>query len=385
MNDNNWKNNFASFDGKIWLNAASEGPLPLNAAHALEESVGWKSKPYLLDNAKFASVPLELKQSLGKLIGVKARDVILANSASYGLHLLANGLPWRKNDEIILMANDFPTDILPWLALEKQGVNVRQISARHQVIEPEDLAANISSKTKLFCISHVHTFTGVTVDVEGLAKICQQKNIIFVLNCSQSVGTMPIDLSRLAVDAVVSAGYKWLCGPYGTGFCWIRPELRDKLTLNQAYWVSLCSQEDLKSEGPLTLRDLKSARSARKFDVFGTANFFNFVPWRAAIDFWLEIGIENVQAYHQTLIDRLIQGLGSQYELISPREGNRRSSIVVISHRDKTKNQRIFDGLVARGIYPAFWKNNIRISAHVYNTAQEIDRLLTLLKDKKYE
>jgi len=374
---NNYRKDFAAFDEKIWLNAASEGPLPLIAAGALQEAVQWKSKPYQLDIPKFISVPKGLKESIGLLIGVSPRDVILGNSASYGLHILANGISWQEGDEIVLMQNDFPTDILPWLALEQKGVVVRQIKARAKVLQPDELLENITEKTRLFCISHVHTFTGAVLDVERFAEICKEKGISFVLNLSQSAGTMPVDLSKISVDAAVCAGYKWLCGPYGTGFCWIKPELRDQLTLNQAYWSAMLSEEDLKKEDTLTLKDLKTAR---KYDVFGTANFFNFVPFKAAIDYLLEIGLENIKAYHDQLIDRLIAGLNTdQYDLISPKEGKGRSSLVVLSHKDKDKNEQIFNDLKDQGIYTALWKGNLRIAPHVYNTQEEISKVLEAL------
>ena len=375
---NHCKKDFVSFGKHVWLNAASEGPLPRVAAAALQEAIEWKSRPYELTNEKFIQVPKGLKESIGLFIGVNPRDVILGNSASYGLHLLANGFPWQRGDEILLMQNDFPTDILPWLALEQKGVKVLQIKPNEKVLTPDELLANITEKTKLFCISQVHTFTGITVDVEQFAKICKAKGIIFVLNISQSAGTMPIHIARTSVDAVVAAGYKWLCGPYGTGFAWIKPELRDQLQLNQAYWIPLSTEEDLKNEGPLALRTLKTAR---KFDVFATANFFNFVPFKASIDYWLALGMENVQAYNQSLIDHMIQGLqGKPYQLISPQAGKTRSNLVVISHHDRTKNESIFRNLLSQGIYTAFWKGNIRIAPHVYNTIHDLTTLLTYLK-----
>jgi cysteine desulfurase / selenocysteine lyase len=373
----NYKEDFASFEGKIWLNAASEGPLPLAAAESLQQCVEWKSKPYRLDIPKFNSVPKELKKSIGRLIGVKDKDVILSNSASYGLHILSNGISWREGDEILLMQNDFPSDILPWLALERKGVKVIQIPPEEKILYPNELLENITVNTRLFCISHVHTFTGFTLEIEKFAEICKDRGIIFVLNLSQSVGTRPVDISSFPVDAVVCAGYKWLCGPYATGFCWIKPELRNELHLNQAYWGSLLSAEELTREGPLTLKDLKTAR---KYDVFCPANFFNFVPFKTAIDYWLEVGVDNVHAYHNELIDKLVNWLnGRHYDLISPKEGRLRSSLVVLSHKNKDRNKKIFKDLTGQGIYAALWKGNLRIAPHIYNTEEEIEQLVQAL------
>jgi selenocysteine lyase/cysteine desulfurase len=373
-----FRNNFASFGGNVWLNAAGQGPLPLKAARALEEALEWKTKPYLLDHSKFVAVPRELKESIGRLIGVPPQDVILADSASYGLHILADGISWDRGDEILLMRNDFPTDILPWLALEQRGVVARQVKPREKVLQPDEVLENVTAKTRLFCVSHVHTFTGIVLDVKRFAEICKDKGVIFVLNLSQSAGTMPIDISEIFVDAVVSAGYKWLCGPYGTGFCWINPRLRARLQLNRNYWSAALSREELNSEGALAYRDIKTAR---KYDVFGTAGFFNFVPFKAAVDYWLEAGLDNVKACHDTLIDHFIAGLNAgPYDLISPREGRWRSSLVVVSHKNREKNERIFHSLKDQGIHTALWKGNIRLAPHVYNTVEEMDRTLQALR-----
>lgn len=365
---------FQSFDQNIWLNAASEGPLPIIADQALQEVIVWKSKPYLLTLSRFVETQVKLKIAIAKLLNVQAEDVILANSASYGIHLLANGLPWSSGDEILLMQNDFPTDILPWLALKRNGIDVKQVKADNHILTPNEVEQNITSKTKLVCLPHVHTFSGRMLDVTSIAEICRKNGIIFVLNIAQSLGTMPIDLEQIKADAVVGAGYKWLCGPYGTGICWMKKEIREQLTINLAYWSALMKEEDLLHEDILQLSDQKTSR---KYDVFGTANFFNFIPLTASINFLMDLGLENVHDHHQKLADVLINGLDrSKYELISLESGLNRSSLIVFAHKLKERNAQIVAELKALGIYVALWKNRIRVSSHIYNSQQDIERLL---------
>jgi cysteine desulfurase/selenocysteine lyase len=373
-----FKKDFLDFEGKIWLNAASEGPLPKVSIAALEESIVWKAKPYLLDNLKFATIPRSLKESIAKLIHVDSKDVILGNSASYGIHILANGFPWEKDDEIIVMQNDFPTDIVPWLALEKRGVKVIQVKPKGIVLEPEDFLENITEKTRLVCVPHVHTFSGYVLQIDKIAQICRKKNIVCVVNISQSAGSMPVDVSSWNVDAVVCAGYKWLLGPYGTGFLWMTQNLRERLEYNQAYWISVCSDEDLANEDALKLHDVKTSR---KFDIFATANFFNFVPFRASIDYLTNlVGLSDVFIYNQELIDIFINHLNrDQFNLISPDKGTRRSSLIFISHKDPNRNKAIFKHLTDSHIHTAFWKGNIRISPHLYNTEEDMLKLCSVL------
>ena len=177
-----YSNDFGPFEGRVWLNTASEGPLPRVAVEALNEAVEWKVKPFYLTNRRFQETPLQLKSAIGKLLNVPPQDVILGNSATYGIHLLANGIPFKSGDEILLLQNDFPSDILPWLALKDKGVIVRQVPSKSFVLQPDELKAHITAATKLVCLPHVHTFSGHILDIEAMGEICRSKNIIFVVN-----------------------------------------------------------------------------------------------------------------------------------------------------------------------------------------------------------
>lgn len=371
---NDYTNDFSISNGHAWLNAASEGPIPKIAVQALQEAVVWKSSPHLLSIPKFQQVPIELKQSLAQLLNVNHEDIILGNSATYGLHLLANGLTFNNGDEIILMQNDFPTNILPWLSLEKKGIVVRQLKPQGYVLTADEIMKAITPSTKAVCLSYIHTFSGHALDVEAIGKLTQEYGILFIVNLSQAAGAFPVNLARLPIDAVVGAGYKWLLGPYGTGYCWMKKEIREKLNYPQNYWISLMNESDLSHEGPLVLRE---NNLSRRYDVFGTANFFNFVPWKASIDYLLSIGIDQIQAHNQTLVEKLRCELVREgYQLISPKEKNKQSNIVVFSHQDALRNASLAQGLKEKGVHLALWKNKLRASPHIYNQMSDIDRLM---------
>ncbi|MCA9403571.1 MAG: aminotransferase class V-fold PLP-dependent enzyme [Candidatus Omnitrophica bacterium] len=376
---NSYARDFHDFEDVIWLNAASEGPLPNAAKEALAEAVAWKRAVHQLDIPKFIRVPQELRQSIGSLMNVDPAEVILGNSASYGLHLLADGLPWQSGDDVLLMENDFPTDILPWLALEDRGVTVRQVKPAGWVLTAEEIAQNITPRTRVVCLSHVHTFSGHMIDAPAVAAVCRQHGILFVLNVVQSLGNRPVDVAALGADAVVAVGYKWLCGPYGTGFCWIRPEVRRQLSLNRAYWSGYLTAEELQVEGPLARKHIDSARG---LDMFGTANFFNFVPLQAALQYWLSITPHAVQQHNSGLVNALVDGLDpAKYRLISPVEPDHRTNLVVLSLTDASGNAGLHRALQAEKIYTASWKGRIRVTPHVYNDKAQISRVLTILNE----
>jgi len=357
-----------------WLNVASEGPLPKKANAALQEAIEWKSAVHLLTVPKFQQVPLELKKTIAALLHVDRDDVILGNSATYGLHLLANGLEFKAKDEIICLQNDFPTDILPWLSLVQKGVIVHQLKAQNHVLTPQEIEKAINPRTRLVCLPLIHSFTGFKQDIGAIGKLCRSRGILCVVNLSQAAGAFEIDLSQWEVDAAVCAGYKWLLGPYGTGFCWIKKETREQLNYPQNYWISLMDETSLTSEGPISLKD---DHAARRYDVFGTANFFNFVPWQASINYLLELGLDNIDKHNRILVDKIVDGLDKdRFELISPCPKIERTNIVVFSYKDASQNSHLFEYLKEKGFYLALWKNKLRVSPHIYNTMQEMKGLL---------
>jgi selenocysteine lyase/cysteine desulfurase len=369
---------FGPFDGRLWLNCAHQGPLPRVAAKEAEEAIAWKRAPYHLTTERFSGVPQRLKQALGRLINAPAEEIILGNSASYGLHLLANGIRWQAGDEVLLLKDDFPSDILPWLIPGESGVRTRFIEPRNYVPQVDELLANITPATRVFCTTLVHSFSGYAVDVQALGDVCRAHGIRFVLNASQALGTRPFSVAELPVDAVVSVGFKWMCGPYGTGFCWLRPELRESLRRTQAYWLSMQTADDLGGEqGAPALRDDLGARA---FDVFGTANFFNFKPWTASVEYLLEQGVENVAEHNDQLVSEFIAGLDrSRYQILSPLAGPQRSTLILITHQQAVRNQEIFERLRQQYIYVALRRGRLRISPHLHLTNEDMTRALQAL------
>lgn len=369
---------FGPFDGRVWLNCAHQAPLPGVAAAAARAAVGWKVQPWELTTDRFTGVPARLRTALARLIGADEGEVILANSASHGLHLLANGIDWRDGDEVLCMRGDFPSDILPWLGLERRGVRVRQLEPSSTVLSAAEVAAAITPRTRLLCTTWVHSFSGHAIDLDAVGTVCRQRGILFVANASQAIGARPVDVATAPVDALVCAGWKWLLGPYATGFCWIRRDLLDSLDYNQTYWLSMLTSDDLGRE---TL-DLALATDigARRYDVFGTANFFNFAPFAASIEYLLEIGIDAVRDHDDALVDRLIAGLPrGGFDLLSPEVGPRRSTLVFLSAKERARNREIHARLAAAGIHVAFRAGSLRIAPHIYNSPDDIDRALAVL------
>jgi cysteine desulfurase/selenocysteine lyase len=368
---------FGPFGGRVWLDCAHQGPLPRAAAEAVRRAVEWKVSPYEMPDSEFADAPDRLKRASGRLINAPAEEIVLGNSTSYGIHLLANGIPWNDGDRVLLVESGFPASILPWLGLAKRGARVEFVRPPGVVAWAEEVEARLTPRTRLFCASWVNSFSGGAIDLEAIGRVCEERGVLFVVNGSQAVGARAVDVRAAPIDALVSCGFKWLCGPYGTGFCWMRPELLASLQYNQIYWLAMQRGRSLNQMREYRLRD---DLGSYQYDVFCPASFLNVLPWIASLEYLLSKEIHRVEAYDQQLVSRLVQGLDPvKYRVLSPDSGPARSTLVLLTHRERSRNEELYTLLGERGIDVSLREGNLRVSPHLYNTGEEIDALLSEL------
>ncbi len=370
-------NDFGPFHDKSWINASSIGAMPRLAYEAAQEAIKWNTRPYKISETVFADVPKNLKTALGQLIGAPSEEIILGNSATYGIHLWANGIPLKKGDEVLLVKGDFPASILSWIYLRTHGITITEIDPKQGFLQPEDLTDSINDKTRVLCATWVDSFTGYKFDAKAIGDICQENNVMYLLNVTQGLGAIPFDVSKVPVDGITCTGYKWLCGPYATGFAWMKLEHINNLKYNQAYWIPMQGDRDLdKIRDYQILTNIGSA----KYDVFGTANLFNFVPWTESVNLFLRHGINAIAKHNTQLVDQFISGLDpKKYEIQSPTEGPERSAIILVSHKEPERNKAIFELLREAKVFISFREGLLRFSPHLYNTPEDITKALNVL------
>jgi cysteine desulfurase / selenocysteine lyase len=363
---------------RIWLNAAHQGPLPRVAVAEARDALQWKIAPHRISDDAFLELPRRLRTLLARLVGASPDEIILGNSASHGLNVLANGLRWSRGDEVLVLANDFPATVFSWFIAERRGARIRQLQLHPPQLTAERLSAELAPRTRVVCLSWVHSLTGHVLDLAALGHVCAQAGVLFVVNATQGLGNRPLNVGALPLAALTSSGFKWLCGPYATGFSWIRPDVLEQLEPIQSYWLALPDDAglDLNDEGEHRPR---THLGARGYDVFGTANFLNFMPWAAALEYLLEQGIDQIAAHDAALVRRIVESLPRGINLISPGTEEERSAIVVMSHADRSRNPQTLRALAEAGVDVALRGGNIRISPHLYNTTDEIDGVLTVL------
>lgn len=373
---------FGPFDGRMWFNTAHQGPLPRSAVSAAARAAELKAAPHRIADDDFSSIPERLRALLAELVGGEPDHIALGNSTSHGLHLIANGLSWTDGDEVLVVAGDYPATVLPWRRLGRHGVHTVELHPAADLLTAEELTAAITSRTRVLAVTWVDSFTGRTLDLDALGLACRSAGVRLVVNASQALGARPLDVARTPVDAVVCCGYKWLCGPYGTGFTWLHPGLLDRLRPQQAYWLAMQAGRGLDHMRDTTLRDDLGVRA---FDVFCPANFFDTLPWIASVQLLLGAGPDAVAEWDQQLVDQLIAGLDAdRYRLVSPRSGPSRSTLVVLNAADGDTEQ-LHGRLRDVGIDGAYREGNLRLSIHLFNTPDQIDAVSEALAQAPHD
>ncbi|MFZ0036731.1 MAG: aminotransferase class V-fold PLP-dependent enzyme, partial [Candidatus Acidiferrales bacterium] len=210
---------FAEFDDVTYLDAATQGPLPLASAQAAKEALEWKKLPYRIPSGTYFDLPDRARASIAKIIHAETDDVALTSGASAGFTAVATGIDWKKGDEVIVARGEFPAHFATWLPYEKSGkLTVKVIAPAERFITADDYVLAINSRTRLVSASLVRFDNGARLEAKRVADACHAVGALLLLDASQCAGALPIDVVATGADFLVSSGYKWLLGPYGTGF-----------------------------------------------------------------------------------------------------------------------------------------------------------------------
>jgi len=360
----------------VYLNAASEGPLPRRAKEALLAVLDKKSQPFRVGGEEYFQVPRRTRELCACLVGCLPEEIALTTGAGAGVNLAAFGLPLEAGDEVLLLKGDFPALLNPFLHARKRGIVPVEVTPAGRFPVLADFEKAISSKTRVLALSHVMSSAGFRHDLAALGELCRAREIFFVVDGAQSVGVLPWRMAECRVDILAVPGHKWLLGLPGTGFAAIRREVMERMVPPAVGWMGcLSNAAQFVSLPPF---DLSLFPGGRKFEV-GTTPYPQLVAWNASLEMLLDIGVEAIEAHVRDLLTPLWEYLeASPYKIVSSSEPSSRSAIVSFTGRFAAK---IYLLLNERKIFPSLRSGFLRISPHLYNNRQDIDRLITALRE----
>ena len=306
-------------------------------------------------------------------------EIAFVKNTSEGLSTAAFGLPWRKGDRVVLASAEFASNLYPWLALRNRhevdvivvpettdSDGVRRISV-DRLLDAAD-----HPQTRVVTLSHVQYASGQRFDVRSVGRFCRQHGILFCVDAIQSLGVVPVDVREMGIDVLAADGHKWLLGPAGAGFLYVRREIQTQIRPLSIGWLNVRNRAS-------ELHDaLVLAEGAGRYEA-GSLNIAGLAGLDAAARLLLSVGIGRIAARVGVLTSKLHEALGAKgYVVVSPRRPAEDSGI--ISFVSRTESSRdVANALRRQSIDVSVRDHLVRVSPHFYNTDEQIEGFAAVL------
>jgi cysteine desulfurase / selenocysteine lyase len=356
---------------RIFFAHAAVAPIPAPVASAIASYAAAASRQAQFEDLHRA-IETDARRLSAEMIGVEPDEIAFVPSTSAGLSMIANGLPWRPGDSVVIAESDFPANVYPWVHLRSRGVQVREAKRDPTgCIAVEDILSRVDGSTRLVALSSVHYCTGAAVPIEELQKELSERGVMLCLDAIQSLGAVSLALN--CADFVVADGHKWLLGPQGFAVMSIRRRLFDTLFPVLLGWKSVMKYRDYVHLG------LDLADSARRYEP-GSLNVLGLVGLHAALSFVANVGTDRIHRRVLQIRSWLEEGLKERnYKIL-----HARANSGIIAFRTRLPPEAVVRLLFSGGCDVSLRCHPeaepcVRLSPHFYNTESEIAAFFGLL------
>ena len=372
---------FARFpEGRTYINAASMTPLPKSAANAMHGHIDRFTCPDF-EGADFFDPGNRIRGLLAGLVGGDSARFSLTGSASHGTATLAWNLRLRANElvgerrKVLGVQGQFPSNVQTWQMLESHGFQFEMVPAGPKA--SDDLLARIDGATALVAVEPLSWTDGRRLDVNRVLGAARAAGALTLLDVTQSTGVDAPLADDLPCDIVVAGGYKWLLGPYGTGFMRLTPELQERLEPLEWNWKNFAGSRDFNR---LTEYRRDFASPASKFDHGESSAFIRLAGWEAALTTLAELAPDATAKHTLAFATAVCEALPSEHLITSAVGSEHQAShLFRVAPRDASTFDALSQTLAAAGVEVSRRDGGWRISPHLYNDASHLERLVDVL------
>lgn len=359
-----------------YLNSAYMGPMPKVAAEAGTVGMRAKLNPWTIAPVDFFTESEAVRGLFGKLVNATANDVALVPSVSYGMAVAANILPIKAGQTIVTLAEQFPSNIYPWIELAKargaQFINIPRPS-------DDDWTAlvleQIDSRTAIVALPHCHWTDGGLLDLVAIGAACRKVGAALCIDATQSMGVMPFDVKTIQPDFLVAGGYKWMLGPYSFGYLYVAPRWQSSMPIEHN-WIA---RKDSENFAGLVDYKAEFQPGARRFDVGERSNFALTPAAKASLELLLGWGTERIYATLKSRNDKVAERARAEFGIDTVR-ADRRAGHYLGLRFAKGVPADLPAKLAAEKVFVSVRGKAMRVTPHVYNTDEDIERLFGVLK-----
>lgn len=357
-----------------YFDHAAVSPLPGRTRHAMSAWLAEACEQGDICWPGWAKQLERLRAAAARLLWVKPEEIALIPNTTTGIAVVSEGLDWHSGDNVVVPDNEFPSNLLPWLHLQRRGVEVRLVPAEGDGrIDVEKVAGAIDRRTRLVSVSWVGYATGFRIDVAQLCDVVHAQGSLLMVDAIQGLGVFPINLEQVPIDFLAADGHKWLLGPEGAGVLFVREQHLDRLVPHQVGWGSLPPAE------AFSAKDLRLRATAARFEV-GSANMVGLIGLLASLELLLELGanapagpLADAVCEQASLLVEQLRGIGASP--CWPAERSAQSGIVPFLPPTGSPD-RVRRHLLQQGVVLSVRGGYLRAAVHAYNDAADRQRLI---------
>ena len=362
-----------------FLNAAAWSPLPLAVQEAGRIGVARKGQPWKLD-ADFMSKQYERARSAAAaLIGADPADIALIPSVGYGVSTAGKVMDLPRGSRVLVLQDDHTSPVLEWMSrAEDGGFTVEQVKQPGDgdwtSVVLEAMTCKDAAPLSLVSISSVHWSDGGAIDLPRIAEAARQAGAAFLIDATHDAGVRRIDVKTLDPDFLIFPTYKWVLGPYGRAFMYVAKRRQDGVPLEQ----TAPARKGVAAEQKVYFRDLSYADGARRYDMGERDHFITLEMAAVGMEMMAGWGNDPIVARLAMLTDRLADGLANSGVRVLDRK--LRAPHLLCLQFPKGMADDLPQKLAAENVYAAPRLGRLRISPHVYNDEQDVDRFVEVFR-----
>ena len=317
------------------------------------------------------------RELAARLINAQPDEIAFVGPTTLALSYVANGLQFRKGDNILIYHDDYPSNVYPWMALAARGVQVRLINVRELgKIRAIDVQGQVDENTRLVALASCHFVSGWRINLPAIGKYLRQRGILFCVDAIQTVGAFPTTVEY--IDFLAADAHKWLLGPCAAGIFYVRKEVQERLRPTVLGWNNVRCP-NFAAEAEIVFRP-----GAHRYEA-GSDNLLGLVGLHAAMEMLLEVGVENIAAELLRKRAWLVPAIEQKgYTVLHAAAPPENASGIVTFFRPETDMGELHKKLEAEKIITSLradrtGKQYLRLSPHFYNTDAELRRVMELL------
>jgi len=356
----------------IYFNHAAITPLSQSVKKEISKCLEQYCENGIVCNQEFIDIVEYTRKLAARLISAKASEIAFIKNTTQGILIAANGIRWKKGDNVLIPEKEFPANVYPWLNLAKRGVEVRFIPVKNGRFSVTDICRYIDKKTRALSLSAVSFLTGFRCDLVEIGRLCKNHGIFFIVDAIQALGAIEVNVKKCFIDLLSADAHKWLLGPQGIGILYVSENILESLDVSNLGWKSMRNEQNYLNY------EIRMKSNAARFEE-GTLNIMGIVGLKASLEMILGLSIPFIEKRILRLNDMLVRGLTEHgYIIKSPKNLKERSGILTFYH-DVFSTKIIMNKLFQKNIVCSQRDGAVRISPHFYNNKTDIKEFLKTL------